>query len=248
VDSAAIEMRPTSSVRRNCPRPPPELAEHVVVGDEDVVEEQLARVEGAPADAAHLGALRVARVSRSTTKLANDGRPRSSSPVRASTVTPKLMSVPAFEMNAFCPLRSQPPSTFAARVLIAAASEPAPGSVRPNAPSARPSARGRATLLLRVGALREQRQAADRDVGLPGGGDRLVGVAERLHRRDESDRRDAGPAPLLGDEQPEEAEVPIGRRTSVGQRSSSQYRAGVRPDLLGREVARELLQRGLRRR
>ena len=82
-------------------------------------------------------------VSFSTTKVANlDGSP-SSDGVRASSVTPNDMSVPALEMNVFRPLISQPPSRRSARVRMPRASEPASGSVRPNAPSARPSASGR---------------------------------------------------------------------------------------------------------
>ena len=53
------------------------------------------------------------------------------------------MSVPALEMNVLRPLISQPPSRRTARVRMPRASEPASGSVKPNAPSARPSASGR---------------------------------------------------------------------------------------------------------
>ena len=53
------------------------------------------------------------------------------------------MSVPAFEMKAFWPLINQPSSRRSARVRIPRASEPASGSVSPNAPSTRPSASGR---------------------------------------------------------------------------------------------------------
>ena len=76
-------------------------------------------------------------------KLPNRGLPPGSSPVRASTVTPKLMSVPALEMNAFCPVSTQPSGTRSARVRSERTSEPAPGSVSPNAPSRVPSASGR---------------------------------------------------------------------------------------------------------
>ena len=82
-------------------------------------------------------------VSFSTTKLANGGACPSPDSVRASSVTPNDMSVPALEMNVFRPLISQPPSRRTARVRMPRASEPASGSVRPNAPSARPSASGR---------------------------------------------------------------------------------------------------------
>ena len=42
---------------------------------------------------------------------------------------------------------------------------------------------------------------------LPCGGHRLVGQADLLHGRDEADRRHADPAPLLGDEDAEQAEL-----------------------------------------
>ena len=82
-------------------------------------------------------------VSFSTTKLANRGGVPSPGSVRASSVTPNDMSVPALEMNVLDPLMSQPPSRRTARVRIPRASEPASGSVSPNAPSTRPSASGR---------------------------------------------------------------------------------------------------------
>ena len=82
-------------------------------------------------------------VSFSTTKLANLGSSPSAGSVRASSVTPNDMSVPALEMNVLRPLISQPPSRRSARVRIPRASEPASGSVSPNAPSTRPSASGR---------------------------------------------------------------------------------------------------------
>ena len=49
------------------------ITDQVIVGDPDVVEEQLAGVEAPPADAAHLRAHGEAGVSFSTTKLANAG-------------------------------------------------------------------------------------------------------------------------------------------------------------------------------
>ena len=53
------------------------------------------------------------------------------------------MSVPALEMKVLRPLIRQPSSSGTACVLIPRASDPASGSVRPKAPSARPSASGR---------------------------------------------------------------------------------------------------------
>ena len=65
----------------------------------------------------------------------------SSSPVRAVIVTQAEMSVPAFVMNIFEPFTTHSPSRSSAVVRVAPASEPAPGSVSPNAASFRPEAR-----------------------------------------------------------------------------------------------------------
>src|ERR671936_4597 len=65
----------------------------------------------------------------------------SSSPVSAVIVTQAVMSVPAFVMKIFEPSISQRPSRSSARVRVAPASEPAPGSVSPNAARRRPEAR-----------------------------------------------------------------------------------------------------------
>ena len=146
-------------------------------------------------------------VSFSTTKLAYVGRSPSADSVRASSVTPNDMSVPALEMNVLRPLISQPPSRRTARVRMPRASEPASGSVRPNAPSAAAlGQRSQPALALRVVAEEVQRQRADGHVRLPRGGHRLVGEAELLHRGDEADGRHADAAPLLGDQHAEQAE------------------------------------------
>ena len=65
----------------------------------------------------------------------------SSSPVRAVIVTQAVMFVPAFVMKIFEPLTIHWPSRNSAVVREAPASEPAPGSVRPNAASLFPDAR-----------------------------------------------------------------------------------------------------------
>ncbi len=65
----------------------------------------------------------------------------SSSPVRAVIVTPQVMSVPAFVMKSFDPLTTQEPSRSSAVVRVLPASDPAPGSVSPNAASRFPEAR-----------------------------------------------------------------------------------------------------------
>ncbi len=60
--------------------------------------------------------------------------------MRAVIVTQAEMSVPAFVMKIFEPLITHSPSRSSARVREAAASEPAPGSVRPKAASFFPDA------------------------------------------------------------------------------------------------------------
>ena len=52
-------------------------------------------------------------------------------PVRAVTVTSEVISEPELVMNCLPPLITHSPSTSSALVLVAPASEPAPGSVRP---------------------------------------------------------------------------------------------------------------------
>ena len=59
-------------------------------------------------------------------------------PVTAVTVTSSVMSVPELVMNALVPSITHSPSSSRAVVRVAPASEPPPGSVSPNAPSACP--------------------------------------------------------------------------------------------------------------
>ena len=65
----------------------------------------------------------------------------SPSPVRAVIVTHTVMSVPAFVMKIFAPSITHWPSSSRPVVRIAPASEPASGSVSPNAASFLPEAR-----------------------------------------------------------------------------------------------------------
>ena len=65
----------------------------------------------------------------------------SEAPVCAVIVTHDVMSVPAFVMKIFEPLTIHLPSRASARVRVAPASEPASGSVSPNAASFLPEVR-----------------------------------------------------------------------------------------------------------
>ncbi len=68
----------------------------------------------------------------------------SSGPVSAVTVTSVVMSVPELVIKALLPLMTQwsPSSDRTARVWVPPASEPDPGSVRPNAARASPDTSG----------------------------------------------------------------------------------------------------------
>src|SRR6266508_348034 len=68
--------------------------------------------------------------------------PPSSRPVTAVIVHSPVMGVPEFVMNAFDPLMTHCPSSSFAVVLVALASLPPPGSVRPNDPRMSPRAIG----------------------------------------------------------------------------------------------------------
>ena len=133
-DSAAIEMRPTSSVR-NWPESHVGIADEMIVGDPDVVEVPRASVKAAPADAAHLRAHGEPGRGRSRDE-AGIGRrlvrvrrhPRQERHTEGHVGT-------RMEMNVLRPLMSQQPSRGSARILIPRASEPASGSVSPMRPA-----------------------------------------------------------------------------------------------------------------
>src|SRR5438477_1323121 len=142
-ERAAIEMRPTSSVRRNWLSPTFGSPTRWSSGTQ-ASSKKSSRVSSPRQPMPRiLGPIVKPGVSFSTTKLPNPGSDPPADSVRASSVTPNDMSVPAFEMKALRPLMSQPPSRRSARVLTARVSDPASGSVKPKAPSARPSANGR---------------------------------------------------------------------------------------------------------
>ena len=131
----------------------------------------------------------------------------SPSPVSAVIVTQEVMSVPAFVMKIFEPSTTHSPSRSSARVCVAPASDPAPGSVRPKAASFRPDARsGSHCLLLLLRAEEEDRHRAERRVR--GDRDAHGGVDPRqlLDRDRVGDRVAAGAAPFLRDGKAHEAE------------------------------------------
>ena len=68
--------------------------------------------------------------------------PSDFSPLTARRITPRLISVPALDVNILVPLMTQAFPSRLAAVRIARASDPASGSVRPNAPRRSPRAKG----------------------------------------------------------------------------------------------------------
>ena len=116
--------------------------------------------------------------------------------------------MPQFVMNAFEPSTIHSPSSNRAVVRTSAASEPAPGSVSANPPSASPRASGASQRSFcssvpnrcdQVAGQPERRRQRDRD--------RLVDPPELLDREAHRDRVGVGPAVLLGERQPEQPEL-----------------------------------------
>ena len=216
------------------------IADEVIVGDPDVVEEQLAGVETAPADAAHLRAhgeaggvlLHDEARERRRLPLARLGAGQQRHPERHVGAGVGDERLPTVDQPAtVAPHR---PRADAARVRTRIGLGQAE-----RAEDASLGQRSQPTLSLRVVAEEVQRQRTDRHVRLPRGGHRLVGQADLLHRGDEADGRHADAAPLLGDQHAEQAQ-----RThlaeQVGRAPRLLPRQGGAPgDLLLRELATE---------
>ena len=214
------------------------IADEVIVGDPDVVEEQLAGVETPPADAAHLRAhgeaggvlLHDEARERRPLPLARLGAGQQRHPERHVGAGVGDERLPTVDQPAtVAPYR---PGADAARVRARIGL----GQTE-RAEDASLGQRSQPTLSLRVVAEEVQRQRADRHVRLPRGGHRLVGQADLLHRGDEADGRHADAAPLLGDQHAEQAQrthlaEQVGRAPRLVPR-----RGGTRGDLLLRELA-----------
>ena len=107
----------------------------------------------------------------------------SPSPVTAVIVTQALMSVPAFVMKIFEPSITHSPSLSIAFVRVAPASEPASGSVRPNAASPSPDASfGSHSLLLLLVPEEVDRHRPERRVRRDGDRDRRVDARQLFDR------------------------------------------------------------------
>ena len=111
------------------------------------------------------------------------GRPSSSVPVRAVTVTTEVMSVPELVMNALAPSTTHSPPSSTALVRVAPASR---AGVRLGEAEAGERAAGdevgQPALLLRLGAVGEDRVDAEADAGRQRDADRLVDPPELLDR------------------------------------------------------------------
>ena len=141
------------------------------------------------------------------------------SSVRAVTVTIEVMSVPQLVMNALDPLITHSSPTSSARVRVAPASEPPSGSVRPNAPSARPATQvGQPLVVLVVVTEPEDRVRAEPDAGRQGDPHRLIDSTHLLDRHAQRREVAAAAAPSFGEDDAEQSEI------------------AHRPDHLGRET------------
>ena len=136
------------------------------------------------------------------------GRPRASAPVTAVIVVPPVRSVPELVMNALVPLITQRPSRNSARVAVAPASLPAPGSVSPKPHSLLAvSERNQPAFFLLLASEQVERACAQRD---------MRGQRDRRRRIRTGDLHDgqrigyvvpARAAPLFGKRQTHEAEL-----------------------------------------
>ncbi len=166
--------------------------------------------------------------------------PFSRVPVRAVTVTSEVMSEPELVMNCFAPLTTHWPSTSSARVLVAPASEPAPGSVRPKPASVWPATRSGSQACfcssvpkVRIGLM--PRPTA----GLEGDAHGLVDAADLLDRHAQAGEVAvvAGAAELLGGGEPEQAQPAHLLHHVDGEVVVPVPLRGVRRDLALRELA-----------
>ena len=118
------------------------------------------------------------------------------------------MSVPAFVMKIFEPSITHSPSSSRAVVRAAPASEPAPGSVSPNAASLRPRREvGEPLAPLLLGAEEVDRQRPERVVRRDRDRDRRVDPRQLLDRDRVRERVGAAAAVLLGDRHPHQPEL-----------------------------------------
>ena len=229
-------MRPPSRILRNWRNPSPRGPSRLPSGTAHVRERELARVGRAPADLLHRRRdLEAGRAVRHDDVrdlvLARLRRDRGGpGDVRARVGDEDLRAV------------HDPLSHRGARrvVRVAPASEPAPGSVRPNA--ARPPARGEIgepLALLLLGAEQEDRHRPERGVRGDGDRHRRVDPRQLLDRDRVRERVGAGAAVLLRDRDAHEPELGEARDDVVREAVLAVELLGDRRDLrLARTRAR----------
>ena len=135
----------------------------------------------------------------------SSGRPSARSPVRHSTVTSRVMSVPELVMNALVPLMTHSSPSRTARVRGLPASEPPPGSVSPNAASASPlHSRGSHSRFCSSLPNRKTGIEPSPTAGLERDRDAAVGPGQLLDRQAQREEVAAHAAVLLGERQAEQ--------------------------------------------
>ena len=123
-------------------------------------------------------------------------------------MTHRVMSVPAFVMKTLAPFTTQVPSRSVAVVRVAPASEPASGSVSPNAARRSPRASGGIqSLLLLVAAEEVDRHRPERGVRCERDRHRRVDAGELLDRDRVGERVAARASELLGERDSHQPEV-----------------------------------------
>src|SRR5665811_2411626 len=128
---AAIATRPSSRVARNCANPRPRSPRRFPSDTRASVNVSGWVSEQCQPSLSYAGSATKPGVPDGTMIVETSGRPPSLSPVRAVTVTSEVISLLEFVMNCFEPLTTQSPPSSTARVFVAPASDPAPGSVSP---------------------------------------------------------------------------------------------------------------------
>ena len=139
------------------------------------------------------------------------------------------MSVPALVMNCFAPSITHSPPSSRARVRVLPASDPASGSVSPNAASRSPEVRrGSHSCFCSSRPEQVDRLRAERGVRAERDRDRRVDARELLDRDGVGERVRARAAVVLGERDPHPAELAeLARRSRTGTTSSG--RAPRRP-------------------
>ncbi len=166
------------------------------------------------------------------------GRPSGRSPVRAVTVTTLVIAVPEFVMNDLAPSTTQLSPSSTALVRVAPASDPASGSVRPKAASARPATRSGSQRSfwsgvpkVRIGLI-PRPTPADRVMPIDWSTRPSSSMATQRLVKSAS-----APPNSSGTTRPNSPRSPIFGTSSTGKRCCSSHSCDVRRDLGERELA-----------